>query len=365
MSEDQDEDSKTEDPSQKRLDEALEKGNVATSKEVGSFFTVLVLAVTVSWFAPSIMIDAKKMLMPFLDNAYSIAVDQKGVGLILYKLSFASFAVIILPLLATMVAAIAAGFLQHGFVLSTEPMKPKLNKISPMAGFKRIVSMRSLVEFIKGIIKIIVISIVAYMAVEPMLGHFKQLPDQSTHDMLIFLASICTKIMVWVAIAMFFIALFDVMYQRWQHTKSLRMTKQEVKEEYKQSEGDPHIKGKLRQLRMERAKNRMMASVPTADVVITNPTHFAVALKYDTTSMQAPVVVAKGQDLVALRIREIAEENKVPVVENPPLARALFSSTEIEQEIPLAHYEAVAKIISYVYGLKGKKPAAPPRRNRP
>jgi flagellar biosynthetic protein FlhB len=166
---------------------------------------------------------------------------------------------------------------------------------------------------------------------------------------------LATRMTMGVAIAMFFIALFDLLYQRYQFTKSLRMTKQEVKDEYKQSEGDPVIKQKLRRLRQERASKRMMGNVPKADVVITNPTHFAVALQYDGASMKAPMVVAKGQDLIALRIRDLANEHKIPIVENPPLARALFSSTEIDQEIPIAQYEAVAKIISYVYQLKGKR----------
>lgn len=352
---DEEQENKTEDPSQKRLDEAFEKGNVASSREVASFFMLLVIAFTVASFGPSILHNTRDMLLPFLANADSMAVDQKGLSIIFYNLSFGSLGIIILPLLSAMVAAIAASFIQHGFVLSAEPMMPKLNKISPMAGFGRIVSLRSLVEFIKSIFKILVVGIVSFVAVYPDLGHIRQLPNEEVENILAYIMMLATRMTIGIAIAMFFIALLDVLYQRWQHNKSLRMTKQELKDEYKQSEGDPHIKGKLRQIRMERAKNRMMSAVPKSDVVITNPTHFAVALQYDTKTMKAPIVVAKGQDLVALRIRELAEENNVPVVENPPLARALFSSTELEQEIPFAHYEAVAKVISYVYGLKGKK----------
>ncbi len=173
--------------------------------------------------------------------------------------------------------------------------------------------------------------------------------------MLIFLLKLATRMTIAAALIMFFIALFDLMFQRFQFIKSLRMTKQEIRDEYKQSEGDPMIKQRLRRLRMERAQKRMMSNVPKSDVVITNPTHFSIALEYDTKRMKAPTVVAKGQDLVALRIREIAKEHNIPLVENPPLARALYDSTEIDQEIPVAHYEAVAKIISYVYQLKGKK----------
>ncbi|MEQ1705852.1 MAG: flagellar biosynthesis protein FlhB [Rickettsiales bacterium] len=352
---DEDQENKTEQPSQKRLDEAREKGNLANSKELGNFFILLVLATTIIWFLPPILRDSSNLLTPFLSDADSLAADQKGLSLILYKLAFGGFAIISLPLLASIIAAIATSFLQHGFVLSAEPMMPKLNKISPIAGFGRIFSIRSLVDFAKNILKVVLVGIVAFMAVYPELTHIRQLPNQSTENMLLFLWMLAKRMAIGVAIAMFFIALFDIIFQRFQHIKSLRMSKQEVKDEYKQSEGDPMVKQRLRQLRMERARNRMMAAVPQADVVITNPTHFAVALKYDTNTMSAPTVVAKGQDLIALKIREIAEENDVPVIENPPLARALFASTDLDKEIPFTHYEAVAKIISYVYQLKGKK----------
>ncbi len=189
----------------------------------------------------------------------------------------------------------------------------------------------------------------------PELTQIKRLPNSDTLAMLLFLAKLATRMTIGVAVCMFFIALMDLLYQRWQHIKSLRMSKQELKDEYKQSEGDPAIKGRLRRLRHERAQNRMMGAVPTADVVVTNPTHFSVALTYDTKTMKAPVVVAKGQDLIALRIREIAKEHGVPIVENVPLARALYAAGELEKEIPFEHYEAVAKVISYVYQLKGKK----------
>jgi len=239
--------------------------------------------------------------------------------------------------------------------LSNEPLMPKLERISPLAGIKRMFSLRSVVELLKGLAKITIVGFVAFLAVYPELAHTKQLLDSSAEAMLLFLALLAMRITVGAAIAMFFIALLDLLYQRYQFIKSLRMSKQEVKEEYKQAEGDPMIKQRLRRLRQERARRRMMAAVPKSDVVITNPTHFAVALQYDSKKMKAPVVTAKGQDLVALRIRDIANENSIPVVENPPLARALFNSTDLDQEIPLVHYEAVAKVISYVYQLKGRK----------
>lgn len=354
---DEEQENKTEDPSQKRLDEAKEKGNLANSKELGNFLMMLVLTITVVWIIPSVLIKSRNLLAPILENAGTIPTDQKGIGLFLYKLTFGSFGIMALPLAAAIVAAIASSFLQHGFIISAEPIMPKLSKISPIEGLGRIFSMKALVDFIKNIIKVSAVAVVGYFVVLPELAKVKSLPQESTENMLFLLAVIAKRLAIATALTMFFIALFDIIYQRFQHLKSLRMSKQEVKDEYKQSEGDPMVKGRLRQLRMERAKNRMMLAVPSADVVITNPTHFAVALKYDSTVMKAPTVVAKGQDFLALKIREIAKENDVPIVENPPLARALFSSAEIEQEIPFAHYEAVAKVISYVYKLKGKKPS--------
>ena len=355
MAEDGDDEQKTEEPTQKRLDEALKKGNIANSREVGSFLMMFSLAITVAWFSPKMMVAAGHLLTPFIERPDSLPVDANGLGHLLQDTVFGGAGIVVGPIIAAVAAAIAGGLLQHGLVISAEPIIPKFSKLSPIAGLKRIFSAKTLVEFIKNLMKIGVVGWVAYSAVYSHLGHLRQLPDTTTEGMLIFLALLAKRIVIGAAIVMFFIALMDVIYQRYQHTKSLRMTKQEIKDEYKQSEGDPMIKGRLRRLRAERAKKRMMTAVPTADVVITNPTHFAVALKYDTGIMAAPMVVAKGQDLIALKIREIATAHNVPIVENPPLARALFSSAEVDKEIPYTHYEAVAKVISYVYQLKGKK----------
>lgn len=355
MADDQDPDSKTEEPTQKRLEEAFKKGNIAFSREVSSFLLLALLALVVGGLAPAMMRNTLILLTPFFEKAHILPTDFNGFSELLHKVAFAAVAIIILPLLGSMFTAMASSFLQNGFVLSAEPIQPKLERISPLAGIKRLFSLRSVVEFIKGLFKITIVGVVAFLAVYPEMTHIQQLPNSSPEAMLRYLGTLAIHMTIGVAVAMFFIALLDLLYQRFQHTKSLRMSHQEIKDEYKQSEGDPMIKQRLRRLRQERARNRMMSSVPDADVVITNPTHFAVALSYDTETMKAPKLVAKGQDLIALKIREIAEENDVPVVENPPLARALFASTELDQEIPITHYEAVAKVISYVYQLKGKK----------
>ena len=351
----QDKEQKTEEPTGKRLEEAFEKGNIPHSREVTSFVMLAMLALVVSWFAPSILYNTKVMLTPFLADAESIPVDQEGLGNVLSDLMVTSVFILAVPLFGAMLAAIIANLMQNGFLFSTEPVMPKLDRISPLSGIKRLFSIRSVMEFVKGLIKIIIVGAVAFVAVYPELVHIKQLPSSSVEAGLMFLGSLAARMTIGVAIAMFFIAILDFLFQRYQYMKSLRMSRQEIKDEYKQSEGDPVIKGRLRRLRMERARKRMMAEVPKADVVITNPTHFAVALIYDNLKMKAPKVVAKGQDLIALKIREVAKEHDVPIVENPPLARALYDSAELDEEIPVTHYEAVAKIISYVYKLKGKK----------
>ncbi len=353
---DEDQESKTEEPTSKKLQEAFEKGNIPFSREIGSFMMLLLLAMLVASYAPDILRNTRDMLSKLITDPDEIPADRKGISTLLSRLAFGSVGILVMPLLGSVVVAIASSVLQNGLIISAESIKPKLSKISPMAGFGRIFSMRTVVEFIKNITKITIVSVVAYNAIYPQLTSIKNLPSKSVEDLLLFLAMLATKLMVGIAIAMFFIALFDLVYQRVKHTKELRMTKQEIKDEYKQSEGDPMIKGRLRQLRMEKAKQRMMQEVPKSDVIITNPTHFAIALTYSIGGKsKAPVVVAKGKDLIALRIREIAEEHNIPIVQNPPLARALFDSTDIDEEIPLAHYEAVAKIISYVYSLKGKR----------
>jgi flagellar biosynthetic protein FlhB len=351
----QDQEQKTEQPTSKRLEEAINKGQVPFSREVTSFLLLFVLAMTVAAFTPTMMVNTKILLLPFIANAESIPVDMKGVSTIFYNVTFSSLAIIAVPLVCIILAIFGASLIQNGFHISADPIMPKLNKISPLAGIKRMFSMRSVVEFLKSLIKIILVGVVGFMAVYPNLTHIKQLPDSTINAMLNYTGDISLALLIGMVIAMFFVALLDFAYQRWQFIKSLRMTKQEIKDEYKQSEGDPMIKQRLRALRQEKARQRMMAAVPQADVVITNPTHFAVALKYDSNDMKAPTLVAKGQDLMAQRIREIAEEHEVPIVENPPLARALYSSVDIDEEIPTSHYEAVAKVISYVYQLKGKK----------
>lgn len=211
-----------------------------------------------------------------------------------------------------------------------------------------------MVEFIKGILKLIIVGGIAYILLAPEFDRLEALLQMDVIDLLREIQVLIIRMMIGVVSIMAVIAALDYAYQRYEHLKQMRMSRQEVRDEYKQSEGDPQVKARLRQIRTERARTRMMAAVPQADVVVTNPTHFAVALQYDSESMAAPTVVAKGADDVAFRIRDIANDNDVPIVENPPLARALFAGVDIDQQIPEEHYKAVAQLISYVYGLKGR-----------
>jgi flagellar biosynthetic protein FlhB len=223
-----------------------------------------------------------------------------------------------------------------------------------MKGVQRLFSMKSIMEFVKGILKLAIITTVGIIILSPFFGtidHLVGLPIGAAIDEMKILV---TRLLVGILVVLFVIAGIDLMYQRYEHNKKMRMTKQELKDEYRQSEGDPHVKAKLRQLRQERARTRMMQAVPGADVVITNPTHYSIALKYDPEQNDAPIVVAKGVDDLALRIREVAKENDIMIMPNPPLARVLYDTVEVDEMVPPDHYKAVAEIISYVFKLKGK-----------
>ena len=251
-----------------------------------------------------------------------------------------------------MIFGVAASIAQTGFVYAPKKLLPDWNKLNIFAALPKFINMKKVVESLKGIVKIIVVSYVAYLVIRPDLAKFELLPTMETSGILSFIHNIVVLLLFSVAIAVLVIAIADYAYQKYSHLKKLRMTKQEVKDEYKQVEGDPLVKSRIRQVRMERARRRMMDNVPKADVVIVNPMHYAVALEYKMDTMEAPVVLAKGIDNIALRIKAIAEEHEIPVVENPPLARALFASAELDQTIPPEHYKAVAEVIGYVMQLK-------------
>ena len=352
--EQEDDSSKTEDPTPKKLEEARRKGQVPISREVNNWIMLLTGTIVFLAMGPSIMDDMGHYMRSFIEQAHLMPGTPGGFGVILGDTFWAIVKMLILPFLILMAAAFIGPFIQVGAIFAPEIIKMEVSKISPFKGFERLFSMRSIVEFIKGILKIGLIAVVGTMLIIPFYGSIEHMIGLEPLVMMEETAALISRLMIGVLVVLFVIAVADLIYQRQTHHKKMRMTKQELKDEYKQSEGDPHVKAKLRQLRQEKARARMMQAVPTADVVITNPTHFSVALKYDPETMAAPVVVAKGVDELAFRIREAAKEHDVTIVQNPPLARTLFDVVDIDQPIPAEHYKAVAEVISYVFRLKGK-----------
>lgn len=355
MAEEQDDSQKTEEPTQKRLDDAREKGQVASSREINHWFMILGATLLVTVFAPQMAIDLGRLMLPFIEQPEAIPTDLDHLRRVLLWTGGGLILALVLPLVVMIAAALASGVVQHGFVFSVEQITPKLEKISPLAGVKRLFSMKSIAEFVKGLLKLAIVGAVAAMLLWPIGQELEALVTLEMAQLLMEVKSLSGRLLVGVLSVMTLIAGLDFLYQKFEHLKKLRMSRQELKDEFKQTEGDPIVKSRLRQIRMERARRRMMAAVPESDVVITNPTHFAVALKYEFGGVGAPRVVAKGADQVAFRIREIARENDVPVVENPPLARALHASVELDEEIPPEHYKAVAEVIGYVMRLKGRR----------
>ena len=261
---------------------------------------------------------------------------------------------ILMPMMiALLVIGIVANVAQIGFNIKEDLLAPDFTKLNPFSGVKRLVSIKALVELAKSIVKIGFVGLIAYLVLRRELVAIPSLIRADVSETAVYMGTVAFKIAFFVCLGLIVLAAADFAYQRWQHHKNLMMTKQEVKEERKQSDGDPKVKSRIRSMQMEMAQRRMMAAIPTADVIITNPTHFAIAIKFDAHAMDAPQVVAKGADYMAQRIREIAQEHEVPLVENKPLARALFSSTDIGGFIPAELYRAVAEVLAYVYRLKG------------
>lgn len=347
-----DDSQKTEDPTSKRLDDARKQGQVANSREVNNLFMVLALTLSVAMFAPSITDDIKGIMLPFIESPDQIPTDIGHLQMLGWRFLTKLLMMGIVPLILALAAAFGSSYLQFGLLWSPEHLMPSLDKISPLAGLGRIFSMRSFTEFLKGLLKIAIVGSVVTSLLLPAMRDVHHLIGLEPIQVLIIAKGMVVHLLIGVLSVIFAITIFDFFYQRFQHTRSLRMSRQELKEEFRDTEGDPIVKGRLRQLRMERARRRMMAEVPKSDVVVTNPTHYAVALKYDQATMAAPRLIAKGIDKAAQRIREIAKENDIPVIENPPLARGLHAAVELDQEIPPEFYKAVAEVISYIMKLK-------------
>jgi flagellar biosynthesis protein FlhB len=351
VADESDSDDKQLDPTQKRLDEALERGDVVKSQEINTWFVIAAGTLVMSTFGSSIGSGILVPMRNLLANSWMIRTDGPGLLRLAMSLEYAVVAAIGLPLLMLVAAAIAANMVQHRLVWSGEPLKPSLSKISPMSGFKRIFGKQAAANFGKGLFKIIALGAVMTAILWPERRRLEAMVTFDPAALLTVTSSLTMHLLGAVVAMLAVVAILDYLFQYRTWYERLKMSPQEMKEEMKQSEGDPHVKGRIRQIRIARMKKRMMAAVPKASVIITNPTHYSVALQYDR-GMSAPICVAKGVDHIAFKIREVAREHDVPIVENVPLARSLYATVEIDEEIPVEHYHAVAEIIGYVMGLK-------------
>ncbi len=342
---------KTEDPSEKRLRDAHERGDVVKSQEVSTWFLLSGSALVFAMLAVPTSQGLLDAFRGLLSNAEKYEVGGAALTQFWTSLALSILLVALVPSIVLTVFAVVGNLVQHRPLISAEPIKPKFSKINPIEGAKRLFGPEALVNFVKGLIKIGLVSGVLWFVLAPQIDSFDAMAGLGPAGILGASLDLSISIFTAVLAIVTLIAIVDYVYQRNRWWKRLKMTLQEVKDEYKQQEGDPHVKGRIRSIRMERAKKRMMTSVPQATVVVTNPTHFAVALKYEK-GMAAPKCVAKGTDAVALRIRAVAEEHQVPIVENPPLARALYKAVDIDETIPSEHFKAVAEVIGFVMRLK-------------
>ncbi|MDX1923655.1 MAG: flagellar biosynthesis protein FlhB [Rickettsiaceae bacterium] len=356
MSEDlDDKDSKTEQPSERKLEESIEKGQISYSREVTSFAMLLSLAIVSSFILPYSAQKIGFSLKLLIEHAGVMEPNQIGFGKLMMQ--YFNYAILFFTpvFIFFIIMIILSSFLQQGrFIIAPEVLMPSLSRISLQSGLKRMFSGKSLMEFAKGLVKIIITGTIIYYIVISDIKALSLYSTMSEAGIIKELGKIVNDILVSICVLMFAVAFADFFYQKYEYIKNLMMTRHEVKEEYKQAEGSPEVKSRQRKLMSDVARKRMMANVPKADVIITNPEHYSIALEYKQGLMPAPIIIAKGMDLVALKIREIAKENDIPIVENPPLARALYL-VGLGNLVPTEHYEAVAEVIGYVYKMKNKK----------
>lgn len=341
---------KTEEPTPHRLREARERGQVAKSREITTAFLMLLsyfLFRYIGEFMWTELMGTAKAILGQIPNATNFSLSFAAYILVL---GARGIAFVVLPIAGVaFIAAFLAEALQTGFVFAADPLSPKIERISPLEGFKRIFSLQGLVELVKSLIKIFIVFYIAWSAAKEDLPYVVMLMDGQPWDAIVLGGSIAYKIAIRVGIVYVGVAILDYLYRRWEYMRNLKMTRQEIKEEYKRLEGDPLIKQRMRDLQRQVAQQRMMSAVPQADVVVTNPTHVAVALKYETQNMKAPLLLAKGERIVAEEIKSIAEEHEIPIVENEPLARSVYRMTKVGQEIPPTLYQAVAEVLAFVY----------------
>ncbi|MCH6559808.1 flagellar biosynthesis protein FlhB [candidate division KSB1 bacterium] len=343
---------KTEDATPRRLQEARKEGNVAKSAEFNSVFILLFGLITLSFLGSQIF---QQLISGFKIFYREIANMEITYGSIHYyfKLGFKSFFKLIAPLLGVLaLVGIGVNLVQVGFLFTLKPLVPNFKKLNPLTGFKKFVSPKSFVELVKGILKLLIVGLIAYWTIMSQKERYLYLIYADVGEIVLFIASIVFQVAIRTIGALVVLALLDLFYQKWQYKKDMRMTKEQVKEEQKQAEGDPLVKSQIKSLQQSRSRERMMGAVAEADVVITNPARLAVALKYDLEEMTAPMILAKGARRLAKRIREIAQEHDIPIVENKPLAQSLYKIGEVGKEIPYDLFHAVAEVFAYVFQMK-------------
>lgn len=348
---------KTEEPTAKKIQDSRKEGSVAKSKEISNAVTLLAFFVSLKIFIPFL----SKRLLEMFDIFWSYMSPMATTNFssqMIWQLSLKVIIYIVISILPFLLIALVIGFLAERFqitwMVTTKPLMPKFNKLNPITGFKRLFNKEALFNLVLSVLKIVVFGAIAVSVVKDNIGIFLTAYDYNIKDCLVMLFNVVMELGIKISMAYLVFGFADLLFRRWKHKKDLRMTKNEVKDEFKNQEGDPKVKGQQRQRMQQAARRRMMNSIPEADVVITNPTHFAVALKYDNTLSQAPILTAKGADFLAAKIKEIAKENDVEIVENKPLARMLYTNVEVGNEIPPELYQAVAEVLAYVYKLKNK-----------
>ncbi len=346
---------KTEKATPKKRRDERKEGNVFQSKDVSTVLFLLVAFTGLQAFFPYIYEQLVKTSREYIGYTQTITdLDVETIGQLSQSI-MARAATMILPLaLIVLVTGILGTGIQTKFLFTSKVLKPKLSKLNPIEGVKKIFALKNFVELIKNLIKVAILIAIVYTMLVDFAPIVLRTMDMDINDSVVMTFDMIMSLVNRVIMVFIVVAIIDYMFQRWEYERKIKMTKQEIKEEYKQTEGNPQIKGKIKEMQRVRARSRMMQAVPSADVIIRNPTHYAVALVYNTEKNRAPVVVAKGQDELALRIIKIAEENNVSVIENKPLARGIYASTEINREIPEEFYGAVAEILVYVYKLNNK-----------
>lgn len=349
--------SRTEEPTPRKLEQAREKGDVARTPDLASLASLAAVAAVIATSGGLFSRNLAAALTPFLARPDAMDLEGGGAVAVARHAIMAAAPILAVVMFAAGAAGAAGNLLQTGFLFTPSKLQPDFSKISPMAGFKRIFGIDGLINFAKSLAKVAATGAIAWYVLKPHVNELENLAGLEPAAILPFVADILRRLVFAVLALLLVVAGADWLWQRQRYMARMRMTKEEVKEDHKQSEGDPHVKAKQRQKRIEVARRRMMQAVPSATVVIMNPTHYAVALRYEQGEDAAPICVAKGLDSLALKIRAIAEEAGVPVIEDPPLARALYAAVEIDDMIPAAHYEAVAKIIGFILGV-GRRASA-------